>query len=290
MRQYLLYVSDAASGTVDIYNYRARAGRLFGQITGFTVPYGQCIDSSGNVYIVDAGAHVISEFAHGGTSPIATAPDDYGTPSGCAVDPTTGNVAVSNLDGVGSSPAGGVVIFSGGLSGTQTNYTDPNLNVAFPPGYDPSGNLYLQGEDSSAKPTFVESLAGSSGFTLLTGLDIEIPGSVQWDGFYIAVTDQGYHSNRTAIERVTVSGSQVTLVRTTVLNDECNPGDLMDAMQPFINGTTRALNGVVAGNEDRFNCVQFWNYANGGDPVRSLPPDIAPLFAVGQSVSPLVHR
>jgi hypothetical protein len=288
-RQYLLYVSDLGTGTVDVFNYRVRAGRMFGQLTGFAFPYGQCIDRSGNVYIVDAGTDTIYEFAHGGTSPIATASDSYGSPNGCSVDRTTGNVAVSNLDGFDSSP-GGVVIFSGGLSGTQTNYADPNLSTAFPPGYDPSGNLYVQGLNSSDAPTFVEMPSGSSSFTPLTGLDVHEPGSVQWDGSYVALTDQAYHGNRTAIYRVTISGSAVTLVRTTILEDDHRPGNLMFAMQPFINGTTRQLNGVVAGNIARFHSVNFWNYANGGEPKRSLPEDIAPLYAVGQSVSPLRFR
>lgn len=289
-RQYLLYVSDIASGTVDIYNYRARQGRMFGQITGFGFPYGQCIDRSGNVYVVDAGTNTVYEFAHGGTSPIATAPDSYGSPSGCSVDPTTGNVAVSNLAGFGGSAAGGVVIYSGGLSGTQTNYTDPNLNDAFPPGYDPGGNLFVQGLTTSGEPTFVEMPTGSSSFTALTGLDNRDPGSVQWDGSYIAATDQAYHGNRTAIYRVSVSGSAVTVVRTTILEDDHRPGNLMFAMQPFINGTTRRLNAVVAGNIARFHAVAFWNYTNGGEPKRSLPEDIAPLWAAGQSVSPLRLR
>ena len=55
-KQWLLYVSDGSSGTVDIYNYRMQAGKLYGQITGFSAPYGQCVDHSGNVYIADLGA------------------------------------------------------------------------------------------------------------------------------------------------------------------------------------------------------------------------------------------
>ena len=162
------------------------------------------------------------------------------------------------------------------------------MNVAFPPGYDPNGNLFVQGLNGSGSPTFVESPAGSGGFTLLTGLNVGYPGTVQWDGFYIAVTDQAYNRTPTALYRVAVSGSQVTLVRTTELDDDCLPGNLMIAVQPFINGTTRRLNGVVSGNMARFHCVSFWNYASGGNPSRSLPESIARLFAVGQSVSPLV--
>src|ERR1700722_15536002 len=39
-KQWLLYSTDGDSGTVDIYNYRAKRGKLYGQITGFEFPYG----------------------------------------------------------------------------------------------------------------------------------------------------------------------------------------------------------------------------------------------------------
>ncbi len=288
-KQWLLYVSDGSSGTVDIYDYRARAGKLYGQITGFSAPYGQCVDHSGNVYIADLGAAKIYEFAHGGTTPIATATDSYGYPIGCSVDPTTGNVAVSDFYGPNYGP-GGIDIFSGGLSGIQTNNADSNLSQAWPGGYDPNGNLYVEGTNASFASTFVELPAGSSKFRPLNGLTIGFPAAVQWDGSYIAATDQGYQGGyTTAINRVTVSGSAVTVVRTTVLTDTCDgSNNYMDASQPFIGGTTRKQNTVVAGNLDCLNEMHFWNYAKGGNPHRSLPTNITPASPIGQSVSPPV--
>ncbi len=67
-KQWLLYVSDGSSGTIDIYNYRVKAGKLYGQITGLSFPYGQCVDPSGNVYVVDNDTAKIYEYAHGGTT------------------------------------------------------------------------------------------------------------------------------------------------------------------------------------------------------------------------------
>src|SRR5580704_14935990 len=115
-KQWLLYVSDASSGTIDVYNYRVKAGKLYGQITGLSFPYGQCVDRSGDVYVVDNNTSKIYEYAHGGTTPIATATDDYGSPIGCSVDSTTGNVAVGNFNGPGSG-TGGIDVFAGGLNG-----------------------------------------------------------------------------------------------------------------------------------------------------------------------------
>jgi hypothetical protein len=285
-KQWLLYVSDGTTGTVDVYNYRVAAGKLYGQITGFSAPYGQCVDRSGNVYIVDLGTAEIYEFAHGGTTPIATATDDYGFPIGCSVDPTTGNVAVSNFNGPNYGP-GGVVIFSGGLNGTQTNYTDSSLILVWPGAYDPSGNFYVEALNQSFASTFAELPAGSSTFTLLNGLSVGFPAGVQWDGYYIAATDQGYLGGYTsAINRVTVSGSNVTVVRTTQLTDNCDYStDYMDVSQPFIGGLTPKRNSVIAGNLDCQHRLNVWNYANGGNPKRSFAAAISPGTAIGESLS-----
>jgi hypothetical protein len=286
-KQWLLYVSDGSTGTIDIYNYRVQAGKLYGQITGLSFPYGQCIDRRGDVYVVDYTTSKIYEYAHGGTAPIATANDHYGNPIGCSVDPTTGNIAVANFNSSGSA-AGGIDVFAGSLSGSQTNYTDANLFRLWPGGYDRSGNLFVQGMDYSGDTKFAELPAGSSTFTLLTGLTIAFPGSVAWDGTYLAVTDQDYqYAYTTMIYRVTVSGSEVSVVRATQLTDDCYPNyNWMVAVQPFVGGTTRKKNAVVAGNLNCPNRVGFWNYTTGGNPKRALPSAIAPSAPYGQSVSP----
>ena len=174
------------------------------------------------------------------------------------------------------------------MSGNQTNDADSNLEQAWPGGYDPNGNLYVEGTNTSFESTFVELPAGSSKFRLLSGLTIGFPAAVQWDGSYIAATDQGYQGGyTTAVNRVTVSRSAVTVVRTTVLTDTCDgSANYMDASQPFIGGTTRKQNTVVAGNLDCQNEMNFWNYTKGGNPRRRLPSNITPASPIGQSVSP----
>lgn len=287
-KQWLLYVSDASTGTIDIYNYRVQAGKLYGQITGLSFPYGQCVDRDGDVYVVDNDTSKIYEYAHGGTTPIATATDKYGKPVGCSVDPTSGNVAVSNFSGASSSTAGGLDLFTGGLSGSQVYYRKAELYRVFPGAYDPSGDFFAQGIDYSGTVNFAELPAGKKRFRMLTGLTIAFPGSVQWDGHYLAVTDQDYqYAYTTMIYRVTVSGSKVTVVRSTHLTDNCYPyHDYMVAIQPFVTGTTGKQNAVAAGNLNCPNSFGFWNYTNGGNPKRTLPSSIAPGAPYGQSVSP----
>ncbi len=285
-KQWLLYTSDS-DGKVNIYNYRVKTGKLYGQIAGFVYPYGQCIDASSDVYIVDYRASEVYEFAHGGTTPIAMATDEYGSPIGCAVDPTTGSVAVSNY--LGTSGAGGVDIFAGGLSGKQTNYTNSSLYSALSPGYDPHGNLYFEGLAKGVRlATLFELAEGSGTLRSLTGLTIDGAASVQWDGSHIAVTDANYEgTHTTAIERITVSGSAVSVVRTTLLTDTCD-GTSMDTFQPFINGTARSGNAIVSGNLKCEHRLAFWNYTKGGNPKRTIPANIAPRKTLGESVSPPV--
>jgi hypothetical protein len=284
--KWLLYVSDGNAGAIDVYDY-TNLTKLYGQITGLSFPYGQCIDGSGNVYVVDNGTAAIYEYAHAGTTPIATAQDKYGYPTGCSVNQKTGDVAVANFDSLASG-AGGVVVFAGGLSGHQTNYAGPNLYRGFPPGYDPSGNLFVQATDQSGYANFEELPAGKKAFKILNGLTVGFPGSVAWDGFYLAATDQNYQSNYTTmIHRITVSGSKVTIVRSTDLTDTCYPyRNWMVAIQPFVTGTAKKLNVVAAGNLNCPNRQSYFNYTSGGNPKRTIDPSIAPGNPYGQSVSP----
>lgn len=289
-RQFLAYSSDTAIGTVDIYNYRVKAGKLFGQITGFSFPYGQCLDSSGNVYVVDYGSANIYEFAHGGITPIATAADSYGYPIGCSVD-SVGDVAVSNF--YGFSGPGGVVVFSGGLSGSQTFYTEYNSSTGaglyyyWPPGYDPSANITVEGEDLGTNYGIAQLSGGI--FTDLTGLGIYFPGAVQWDGTYLSATDQAYGGKKqTGQQQITISGSAITVVRTSILTDNCDgPFSNNDLVQPALNGTVgHRMNAVYGGNIWCTSRNAFWNYTNGGNPKRFIPPAIVPGTSYGQVVSP----
>jgi hypothetical protein len=290
-KKWLLYVSDQGTGTVDVYNYQVRTGKLYGQITGFSVPFGECADNAGNVYVVDFGNGNVSEFAHGATTPTTVVNDRFGYPIGCSVDPTTGNVAVTNFaSGYYSLYAGSILIFAGGLSGSQSVLTNGYIRWMWPAGYDDNGNLFVEALSyNSSISLLLEVPAGSSHFALLSGLTINAPGAAQWDGFYMTATDTNYGGYpHTGISRFTVSGSSVSVVRTTVLmDDNCNYGEMV-AVQPYIGGSTRKLNTVAAGNTECANHFDFWNYANGGNFKRFMYEPPAPEQAEGQTMSPPV--
>lgn len=94
----LLYVSDQdAPGKLLAFSYPQ--GELVGEVTvPSDYPGGLCSDSVGDVFVTTFGPYsqsYVYEYAHGGTEPIATLVDP-GDSNGCAIDPKTGNLAVTN--------------------------------------------------------------------------------------------------------------------------------------------------------------------------------------------------
>jgi hypothetical protein len=291
--KYLLYVSDEASGSVNVYAYKAQAGKLVGQLTGFTFPYGECVDNSGNVFVTDFGAGQVVEYAHGGTTPIQTLADPYGDPIGCSVDPTTGNLAVGNFSGAGSTCMGSIVIYTG-ATGTGTLYQDKDFDYYWPPGYDNKGNLFIQGRKkhwNRGNGGIAELAAGSSTLVTLSlsGGKIEFPGGMLWDGNTMTATDQRYQGTRTSgIYRISVSAAKATITGATQLTDTAcmkNKAAVNDVVEPYVSGTNRPYHAVVAGNLGCSYRYDFWNYIKGGDPKRTLPYALAPELASGQTVS-----
>src|SRR5580704_15964905 len=124
----LIYAVGGCGGTC-VLSYPQ--GKLVGELTG--VDGGaDCSDSNGNVFISEQTAVV--EFAHGGTTPIATYDTPETPPLGCSVDPESGSLAVVNGEDIAVFPAG---------SRNPTNYATM-LNAQYC-GYDNNGNLFVDG-------------------------------------------------------------------------------------------------------------------------------------------------
>jgi hypothetical protein len=284
----LLYVSSVGNGVVDVYDYKT--GEQEGGLSGLQYPYGQCVDPAGDIYVTQFFGATITEYAHGGTSPIKTLKGP-GFPIGCSVDPSTGNLAVSSwVSAYGSSESdqcGGVWIYPD-ASGTPTLYTDPNVCQGYwPPGYDPSGNLFVEAD---GPPSYLDELAvGGDNFTELSlvGATIHLPTSVMWAGSYLVGGDQEYNGgNTTAIYKIAISGSTATVVKITNLTDSCSAsGNYTDVVQPFILDKPKHPKVVLGGNLWCSYRFDFWKYAKGKKPVRTLSGSDAPENPYGQSIS-----
>jgi hypothetical protein len=196
----LLYVAQIPDVGVDVLSYPGL--KLVGQLTDIYEPQGVCSDASGNVYVTAFWTEDILEFAHGGTSPIAKL-GDYGYyPFGCAVDPTTGDLAVANT---GSMDGGGSLAIYKGARGSPTDYAGSFYFCA----YDNKGNLLADFDDYG---TGYEMLRAKS--YSLQRINLNVPGyGIQWDGSYFAIID----ISDGEINRVTVSGSTGTVHSTVKL-------------------------------------------------------------------------
>jgi WD40 repeat protein len=266
----LLYVSDANEREVFVYKYPNK--KLVSTLTGFHEPRGECVDANGDVFIVDewvpAGTSKIYEYAHGGTSPIATLSDSGEFAYGCSINPNTGDLAVSSV-GTPSDGPGSVAIYAN-AQGTPTLYADPNMVYgALFLSYDPNGNIFVNGLNSEQVFELDELPTGSSTFTSITlNQSMGFPAGVQWVGSTLAVGST-QASAESVIYEFSISGSSGTEVGSTQLTLSSN------VVQFFIKGST--VIGPDAGKSD----VRFWNYPSGGPPKKTIKKGLAePIAAV----------
>jgi hypothetical protein len=250
----LLYVVDSFGKRVDVYTYPGQSPVM--TLTGFDEPSALCTDKAGDVFVTDLGAGDIVEYAHGGSSPIATLSDPDSSPMSCSVDPTTGDLAVANSYVPSHKDDYGDIAIYKHARGAPRIYEDyPKIRFFESCAYDDKGNLYAVGEIASANGLAVMP-KGSTSFTIVTlneGSDW-VWGGLQWDGKYLAL--QRYNRNRNAIYRIAVSGSTGTVVARVPTRGT-----------KFIGGFWIAGNTVVVPNGlRRVDQIGTWRYPAGGQP------------------------
>jgi hypothetical protein len=240
------YISNFYSSAILQFNY-PKSNASVGTIGGATDPQGMCtMNGKGTWWVVSSGSDQVLEFKAGGTTPIATLSVTAGEPAGCSVN-SKGDVAVSILG------AGDVVVFAGG-KGSGTTITD-GLASSYYIGYDNAGNLFVDGKNSGSAFALAEMKAGGKTFSAITvSNSVEFPGNVQWDGTYLAVSDQ----EAAAIYQYTVKGSTATLKGTTSLSGTS------DCVQTWIAG--KIVYCPDAGNEN----ATVFKYPAGGSAVATL--------------------
>jgi hypothetical protein len=271
----LLYVSNA-NGTVSVYTYWQR--RIVGVLTNFTQPQGECSDAAGDVYIADHQTSKVSEYAHGGKKPISVLDDSPDTPDACAVDHTTGNVAVANYP-YGYYSNGDVAIFLHGKGSPilykGAAYNDHFISVA----YDDRGDLFaasIYGYLSFYSEFYYLPRHG----TKLILMNLPPPQgsygpyaqSVAWDGKYWVV------ANYNALYRYTIN-IKAQYISETALN---NTG-IEDEIALFRKSLKAQATQVVGGSSDSVN---YWQYPAGGNPIGSITKDLDAPYGAAISLAP----
>ncbi len=246
----LLYVTD--EGNYNVYVYTYPAGSAVGTLTSaYGSPTGECVDKHGNVYITEYNGDEVLAYHHGASSPFKIL-SDPGYPIGCAVDPSTGNLAVANE----MDPSGGYgdVAIWAKAKGNPTMYTDSQLELPYWCAYDRSGNLFVDGEyiQSGFQSSFAELPKGSSTLANIT-LPFALgtpPGGVVWDGKYVTVNVGDL------IYRLTITGSTASVVGSTTLSGGWNP--------PTYTIVGKKLIATSGGN------IGFFHYPKSGGPIATI--------------------
>lgn len=251
--QDLLYVSDVDE--VVVYSYPQ--GIFKGRLRRFLDATGVCVDKNGDVFVADNGYGRVYEYKHGGTKRIKTLyPGDA---VGCSVDPTTGNLAVTDLQSTSRSGNGNVAIFVN-ASGKPKYYTDPAFHEYFFCGYDDKGNLFVDGlpyGKGTGYTLFAELPKGGSTFKdFAVNAYVAGPGGVQWDGKHVAIGDQYSH-----VYEFNIDESKAILVGTTPL------GDAKNVKQAWIQGDRIIAPNSVGGPGAN---VLIYKYPAGGEPIKTI--------------------
>ncbi|HVR45975.1 MAG TPA: hypothetical protein VMT95_05010 [Candidatus Binatia bacterium] len=252
-RRDLLYVSDLYDDHVNVYSYPQ--GKLEGVLTGFQAVHYECVDAAGNVFIANGDAKQVLEYAHGGTKPIKTYTEP-GFTHGCAIDPTTGDLAV--LHDPPTSGYGGFSIYTH-AKGKPKEYVTPNVFRVYFIGYDGKGNLFVDGSAYHLMFEIAELPAGSQTPRAITlNQTINLPGAIAWDGKYLAVGDQVSIYGPSKIYQFSISGSTGTLKGTTSLSNSC------DVLQFWLQGSRVITSDVCAPH------ALYFNYPAGGSSTKTI--------------------
>jgi hypothetical protein len=272
----LLYVSDLTAS--DVYAFTYPGGKLVGTLTGFANPQGLCADKRGDLFVANVNGNDILEYKHGGTAPIATLEDQGYYPFSCAVDPTTGNLAVTNQ--ITSTANSGNVAIYDLADGKRKLYAGASLYYYEFCAYDGAGNLYIDGGTVGTTVFgFVELPKGKKLFTTITlNVAPSSPGGVGWDGKYVTVADNTPGAN--VVYRYSVSGSSGTNKGSTALSGAQSVNEY--ALWP--SNATRLIVPNVAGTSPLTSNVLYYSYPAGGSPTKTIE-GFGGEFAFGAAVS-----
>lgn len=266
----LVYVTTGCASTgscyqnKQVYAYAYPSGTLEGTLTLSNDPINDCSDNHGNVWVTELVSHdhsyesgQIVKYKHGGVKPIETLSDNN-VSTGCAVDPSTGTLAVIN-DSYNDSSYGGVTIFPGG-TGPPKYYMFfvSGSTYALPASctYDSSGDLFitLRFKLDSYPTQIIWLKKGASRFESFHLHPQIAPREAQWYGTDLTVAVGGGRLVRFKIE----GSDSASRVGHTVLADSTGYGEWVIA--------DRKLFSI----ESYDPVFSVWRYPGGGDPIKTV--------------------
>jgi hypothetical protein len=279
----LLYVTDIGDNYVYVFSYPVV--KQLGTLTGFNNARGACTDKKGDIFITNRYSFnyttppQILEYAHGGTSPIASLGDYNGQPNDCSVDEKSGRLAVATWAKYPSYAGPGSVSIYKDAQGTPTTYSVPGVWFVVSCAYDPKGNLFVDGMPygyGSYPIGFVlaELPKGSIQFANLSvNASLASAGGIQWDGKYVAVDD----NTNNIVYQLSVAGSTATVEGTTDLKGDWDYEQIYKFAVPHSKHGQATV--LIGGNQDA-GVLGFWDYPAGGSPTSTIGGLDAPVAAV----------
>ncbi|MBV9263684.1 MAG: hypothetical protein JO324_05125 [Candidatus Eremiobacteraeota bacterium] len=262
----LLFISDAYGERVDILSMPDLV--LKGRVVGFTHQLfrGLCSDNGGNVWVVSTYGGisslpygVLTKLAHDGKV-LKSMTFSYGVPVSCAIDPTTRDLAVTEV-----YPQGGVVIYEGGAGPGRVIRNPQQFDYEWD-GYDTSGNLWVDGGGASANPLLSNCTASTCTTIPITGGKIYYPGFLQYvvgeKSWYIA--DGNCNNTYESLCIYPISNNGVLGTAITVTDPQRQACSLL-AQGAITNGKSRVLAGVAScGRRGRQLSIALWKFPAGG--------------------------
>lgn len=246
----LLYVT--AYSNVLVFSYPA--GKLVGTLKGFYSAAGECVDSSGNVFISNWRPRGVYEYAHGGTKRIAFLKTTKVGPLACSISPTTGDLAICG--------ASSYVEFYRGAKGNAVLMQDARMQFGDLDTYDSKGNLFFLGikVGKHQNQQLSELRAGATHFAnIRVETKLYSEGGLQWNnGLLTAVSD----TKSVYIYQLQIKGTRALKVGATPLSA---PAYIV--LQYFIDGSTVIVPNRLTSGSD----VLYYNYPTGGSPTFTLP-------------------
>ena len=252
----LLYV--VTSDQTDMLTYPG-----YKQVGTISRYQGNATSNPNNGNVLFDGGEAAFEYAHGGTTPIATfAPSESSGEAyvDAAFDPTSNNIAVTVVGG--KQPSDSVAVYQS-PSGNPATYFDSGVMPYMAHlCYDDQGNLFVNGSNVDGPAnTIAELPKGGSTFTnIALNQKLTDLRTMRWDGAYITV------ASGSAIYRLQFSGSSGTVVGKTALKGFWGrdggywiQGDT--AIGPHVSPGAHTHNGRYLG---------FWHYPEGGRAFKTI--------------------